>query len=204
MFVRATELNLKHAYQLMVSAIVPRPIAWVGTRSQAGEDNLAPFSYFMGVGSAPPTLAISVARHPDGSLKDTAQNIQSTGVFTVSIAHAAHGPEVVGSAARLPPEVSEFEAMGLTLCQGELVDAPRPAVAPVSMECRLFNHMDVGHTTLFVGEVLAFYLADAVVREGRDGNPTVDLAALKPLGRLGGRDYVVVDATTHVVPKSPQ
>ena len=33
-------------YRILSSAVVPRPIAWVSTRSEDGVDNLAPYSFF--------------------------------------------------------------------------------------------------------------------------------------------------------------
>ena len=54
-------------YKLMIGAIVPRPIAWVSTISPQGVANLAPFSFFCGVGSDPMTLLFCPANKPDGS-----------------------------------------------------------------------------------------------------------------------------------------
>ncbi|HEY7551362.1 MAG TPA: flavin reductase family protein, partial [Hyphomicrobiaceae bacterium] len=33
-------------YKILASSVVPRPIAWVTTRSRAGVVNAAPFSFF--------------------------------------------------------------------------------------------------------------------------------------------------------------
>ena len=60
MHIDPQHLSTRHVYQLVTSMIQPRPIAWVGTRSLSGISNLAPFSYFMGVSSDPPALAISM------------------------------------------------------------------------------------------------------------------------------------------------
>ena len=182
----------------MVSGIVPRPIAWTGTRSADGVDNLAPFSYFTGVGSAPPAIAISVVRQADGSLKDTARNILDTGVFTVSLPARSQGPEMVGTASRLPPDVSEIAVLDIPVVDGDVVSAPRPRDAPFAMECRLLESVEVGHARVFIGEVVCFHLAEAARGEGRDGNPVVDIAAMEALGRLGGPDYVEVREVSRV------
>lgn len=197
------DLRSKHVYQLMVSGIVPRPIAWTGTRSVDGVDNLAPFSYFMGVSSAPPAIALSVVRHPDGSLKDTARNILDTGVFTVSLPTLDQGPEMVGSASRLPPDISELEALGIVAVEGDVVAAPRPADAPFAMECRLMQTLEVGHATLIIGEVVCFHVSERAHRAGRDGNPVVDTAAMRAIGRLGGPHYVAVEELVRISPKAP-
>ena len=70
-------------YQHMIHCIVPRPIAWVSTVSANGVTNVAPFSYFTGVGSRPPTLLFCPANDRDGQPKDTLRNIQETGDFVV-------------------------------------------------------------------------------------------------------------------------
>jgi len=195
------DLRVKHVYQLMTSGLVPRPIAWAGTRSADGIDNLAPFSYFMGVGSAPPSVAISVVSHPDGRRKDTASNILETEVFTVSLPSLEQGPEMVGSAAGLPPEQSEFDALGIALVEGDVVPAPRPGGAPFAMECRLVQTVEVGHATMFIGEVVCFHVAEAALSTGRDGNPVVDTAGMQAVGRVGGPYYAPVEHLVRIMPK---
>ena len=61
-------------YKLLIGCVVPRPIAWVSSLSEAAIPNLAPFSFFMAVCSDPPTLAFSSGRRA-GSKKDTVRNI---------------------------------------------------------------------------------------------------------------------------------
>jgi len=187
-------------YQLMTSLLVPRPIAWTGTRSAAGHDNIAPFSYFMGVGSRPPSIAISVARGAGGALKDTARCILETGVFTVSMVSAALGEAMAVTAGLFPQDVSEFEQAGLQAVTGEVVDAPYPAEARVVMECRRLHAIDMESTHLFVGEVLMWHIDDALVVRGRRGNPLVDGFALDPLSRLGAFDYARLGERLSFVP----
>ena len=185
----AAELHALEIYGLMTSLIVPRPIAWVGSRSPEGTDNLAPFSYFMGVSSRPPALAISVARKKGGLLKDTARNILETGVFTVSSVPAGLAAPMSACSAELPAVESEFTHAGLTSLSGRVVAAPYPAEAPTVMECRLIHHHDMGATHLLVGEVLRFHLDETIIRRDAMGRLVVDPAALDPLARLGGADY---------------
>ena len=186
MQIDAASLRGRALYRLMTSLIVPRPIAWVGTRSNSGQDNLAPFSFFMGVTSKPPSLAISVARAGRDQLKDTAQNILSTGDFTVSIPSVEHIERVARTAARWSG--SEFAAAGLTPVSGRFVQAPFPAEARATAECRLIHQHDLGTAHLLVGEILGFHLDDDIVIEA-DGRLLADSVALDPLARLGGLDY---------------
>ncbi len=195
MRIDADSLRSRAIYRLMTSLIAPRPVAWVGTRSRAGADNLAPFSYFMGVSSAPPALAISVAtkgRDADGRplRKDTARNIQETGEFTVSMVSASQVQEMHATSAPWPPERSEFDACRLARRAGTRVRAPMPADAHASMECRLLHALELPTTTLFVGEILVFHVDDDLLVQGRPvDRPAVDTRGLDPVARLGGLDY---------------
>ena len=72
-------LESRHAHDLLTSAIIPRPIAWVSTINTQGQPNIAPFSFFTGVSWSPPVLAVSVVTRPDGTFKDTLVNIRSLG-----------------------------------------------------------------------------------------------------------------------------
>ena len=66
-------------YKLLTNLVVPRPIAWVTSLSQSGVINLAPFSFFNAVGSDPLYVIVSIGRNDKGELKDTANNIESSG-----------------------------------------------------------------------------------------------------------------------------
>ena len=202
MVINPAEMDALGAYKLATSLLVPRPIAWVGSRAADGTDNLAPFSYFMGVSTRPPSIAISVARGRKGVLKDTAANILETEVFTVSmVSHRLVTPMVQTS---LPegPDVSEFRANGLESVEGDLVNAPRPADALAAMECRLVHAHDMQSTHLLVGEVLRYHIDDAILRTDERGHAVVDLAGLDPIGRLGSYDYCrvtdVFEAKAHL------
>ena len=119
-------------YQRMIHAIVPRPIAWVSTQSGDGVSNVAPFSYFTGVGSRPPSLLFCPANGRDGQPKDTLRNIQDTGEFVVNIVSAAVASQMNDSASSLPAEESEFSFCGLTEVASTVVDVPRVGESPSS------------------------------------------------------------------------
>ncbi len=91
----SNELELKEIYHLMISGISPRPIAFVGSKSSSGIDNLAPFSYFNGFGSNPPIIGFSPANSGrTGEKKDTLVNIERTKEFTVSIVNYLMGEQM--------------------------------------------------------------------------------------------------------------
>src|SRR5215470_5600209 len=112
-------LSQSDRYKLMIGCIVPRPIAFVSTTSPDGRHNLAPFSFFNGVGSDPMTLLFCPANKPDGTPKDSLRNAQlpadgGLGEFVVNIATEAYERKVAAAAEPLPYGESEFEVVGLT------------------------------------------------------------------------------------------
>lgn len=180
MFLDPAALDKPATYALLTSVIVPRPIAWVGTRGPEGVDNLAPFSYFMGVASEPPLVAISVSRGRAGALKDTARNLLQTQECTISVVSAALLEPMHQSSAPYPPEVSEFAAVGLSPAPGVRVQAPRVAEARAALEAVLYQAHDLGNTHLFVLRVVGYHLPEAGLQGGK-----VPIEQLDPVARLG-------------------
>ena len=179
----------RELYDLMISAIVPRPIALVSTTDERGGRNLAPFSYFMGVSSAPPIVAISTVKRRGGEKKDTLRNIEATREFVVNVVTEPMAEAMNASSADLPYGHDEFAHAELTALPGVRVAAPRVAESPVQMECRLERILEVGSQPayLVLGELLLFHVREDVLADGR-----IDVLRLKPVARLGGSDYVHV------------
>ncbi len=185
-------LSPKDAYALLISTIVPRPIAWVSTLDRAGHSNLAPFSFFTGVASRPPLLCLSIGqRRVDGTMqpKDTLANIQATGEFVVNIPSADQAAAVNQSAAELPPGTSELEALQLPTAPSVHVAPPRVTSCRIQLECKLDQIVWLGQPAtqaLVVGQVLCFHIDDAIWSDTLHG---VDPLALDPLSRLGGKAF---------------
>ena len=100
-------------YQWMTQAVVPRPIAWILTENDGGDYNLAPFSYFNALCSAPPLIGVSLSCKPDDSPKDTLRNIRARGKFVAHVAAAAQLPMLNESSAGLDYGDSELSRLGL-------------------------------------------------------------------------------------------
>lgn len=181
------ELPVPGPYRLLTSLVVPRPIAWVGTRGLDGSANLAPFSFFNAVGDKPPTIMISVGSRR-GAIKDTRRNIQETGVFVVNIVSRPLAEAMNLTSGDWPYGDSEFEHAGLTILPGDVVDAPRVAQALAALECRLSQIVPVSETqyTMLLGQVVRFHLAEGLLRP----NGTADPAQLQAIGRLSVDEYV--------------
>ena len=191
-------LSPSDRYRLLIGAVVPRPIAVVGTRSACGRHlNLAPFSFFNACGSEPMTLMFCPANRDDGSVKDTLRNCLpvsdgGSGEFTVSVATEPIIRQVVAAAEELPPESSEFGLSGLTPVQGTHVRAPRVGESPISFECRTRQVIRLAPGTpaganIVIGDVVHVHVADDVL----DARGKIDSGALRAVGRMGSMSYAL-------------
>jgi flavin reductase (DIM6/NTAB) family NADH-FMN oxidoreductase RutF len=174
------------AYYWLIAAIAPRPIAWTSTLNQDGSANLAPFSFFTGITSDPPTCLICVSRHGGTRKKDTWVNIERTGEFVIHVVTDALAPQMNATSRVFPYGVDELVEAGLTKIPADLVAPPRVAEAPVAMECRLDRIVEVGRagTAIIIGEILLWHVRDDLLVEGR-----IDAGRLDAIGRLSGASY---------------
>lgn len=182
---QAERMRAGAAYRLMTASVVPRPIAWVSSRSADGVDNLAPHSFFTVVSTDPAMLAFtSVGR------KDTLNNIEATGEFVVNVATEPAFEVVNGTSADYPPEIGEFDAEGVEREPSLTVAPPRVASSPVAFECRLHEVRPTGNCFVVVGLVLHVAVAEEVaVGDDMLRRPHVDIRALDPLARLGADEW---------------
>ena len=184
----------RQIYKLMTGIIVPRPVALVSTVSRGGVDNLAPFSFFCGVGSAPPTVLFCPALRPAetaeaGERKDTLRNVEETGEFVINVVSEELAAAANSAAAEVPFEVDEFALSGLTPIPSLSVRPPRVAQSPAQMECKLLQVIYTGHApasgVIVLGEVLRFHLREDLFDDFR-----VDPSALDAVGRMAGNTWV--------------
>ncbi len=172
----------RQIYHLMTGLVIPRPIAWVSTRSSGGTRNVAPHSYFNVVAHAPPHVMFSSAGE-----KDTLRNVEATGGFVVNLVTQDLVEQMNFTATNFPPEEDEFTWAGLTEAPALRVDAPRVAEAKAHLECRLAQIVPAGNSRVVLGEVVHVHVDPSVWGEGR-----VDPLRLDPVARLSGRDYATL------------
>ena len=188
-------LEVMQAYKLLTGLIVPRPVALVSTVDKDGVRNVAPFSFFCGVGSNPPTVLFcpSLTGPPkDGRVddrKDTLRNVEQTGEFVINIVSEAIANAANVTAANVAPEVDEFALAGLTAIASEVVKAPRVAESPAQMECKLlqiiFTGEGVAAGVIVLGEIVRFHVAAEL-----EENYRIDPAKLDAVGRMAGNTWV--------------
>lgn len=183
-------LSTGRRYYLMISCIIPRPIAWVGTYNDNGGNSLAPFSFFNGFSASPPILGIGFAPHDDKGEKDTLRNIRRSGVLSVSIPEAGQVEQVDATGDDLAYGYDEFTHAGLSAVACETIAAPRVQECRVCLECGVYQIVPLGTqgNTLVLAEVKLLHIADTLV----DDYGCVDGLKFKPLARMGGRSYAPV------------
>ncbi len=180
MEIRAESLTSRQHYALMTSIVVPRPIAWIGTRGPQG-DNLAPFSYFMGVSSDPPLVAVSIVRKRGGDLKDSLRNLMETQRCTLSLVSVPQMGQMHGSAKPLDFGQDEFEHMGIE--KREIDGLPAVLASRSVMSCSLERAEDLGGTHLVLLRVQSYTL-DPQAYDAEKGR--MRSADMDPLARLAG------------------
>lgn len=203
MLLDVRELSQRDAYRMMIGSIVPRAIGWVSSVSTNGVPNLAPYSFFTGVTSSPPSLVFSPI-HRAGTFKDTLRNVAETGEFVVNVATEEVAEAMNATSAELPPEVDEFAVAGLTAVPSVRVRAPRVAESPIQMECRLDKLVEVGRgpgaSTLVVGEILAWHIRDDLYDPERS---RIRIDRLHAIGRLAGDWYTRTNDQFELVRPNP-
>jgi len=206
MIIDPLKQSLKENHKIMIGSIVPRPIAFVSTKSNEGILNLAPFSYFNGVCSNPPTIMFAPARRGyDGLTKDTLNNIQDTKEFVVNLVSEEISDQMVACSTDFENEVDEFEVSGLTPVDCVKVKPPRVRESKVSFECKLNTIVEIGKAEagagfIVIGTIVMFHIDDIVYKKGH-----IDLEVLNPIGRLAGNSYTrindIFDIVRQIKPK---
>lgn len=124
-------------YKLLISAIIPRPIGFISTRSADGSStNLAPFSYFNVINHDPPLFTIGYVGGIEHA-KDSLKNLKESGECVVNMI-SEHFIEAANSTCiNSPYGVSEWALSGLTPAECSTVKASRVKEAIFAVEAKL-------------------------------------------------------------------
>lgn len=186
--INPSEHTERENYKLMTGAIIPRPIAFVTTKSPEGVVNAAPFSYFNIVSANPPLISISVQRK-DGQPKDTARNIYATKELVVHLTSEQNVSMVNETAVSLAYNDSELARTNLTVVASDVISVPGVIEAPFRMECTLEKAVTLeAYPTfdLFIAKVERFHIDEAYYDSEKG---YVDEHGLQAVSRLAGNHY---------------
>ena len=184
----SSALRAREVYELLTALVVPRPIAWVSTQDGA-HTNLAPFSYFTGLGSDPPMVTLGISDKRDGSHKDTLRIAKKTGVLCINLVEEHDAVRMNASSRELPPEQSEIDALGIETEPCTSIPCVRVKSSRAALECKLVEAHRYGNkvkVNLMVCEVIAFYVHGAIVDFPHDVHPVSRLGK-SWYARLGER-----------------
>ena len=190
MIIDPSNITFKEIHKLMIGSIVPRPIALISTVSEDKVNNLAPFSYFNGVCSNPPTIMFAPARRGwDGSKKDTLINIQKNKQFVVNIISETFAEKMVMCSTDYASNVDEFKVSELTPVPSTKISPPRVEESKINFECELNKIVEIGDGKagsgfIIIGTIILFHINDEIYDDGK-----INLNELQPLGRLAGDWY---------------
>lgn len=175
-------------YKILVSTVVPRPIAWVTTLTSAGVANAAPYSFFNVMGNDPPIVVIGVQGHPENRFKDTGQNILTSAEFVVNLVSEATAEAMNVTCIDAPPGVDELKLAGLATTPSVKIRPPRIAASPVAFECKVHTSLTFSpHQAIVIGRVVQAHVADDFVLDGARCH--IDTPKLKLVGRMHGTGW---------------
>ncbi|GAX77471.1 hypothetical protein CEUSTIGMA_g4915.t1 [Chlamydomonas eustigma] len=187
-------------YSLMISAVTPRPVAFVSTVDAKGSVNLAPYSYFNILSNNPPVLAFGATyRTPvNGGLpkKDTLANVEETGEFVINIISEWFVEAANFTAIEADRGFNELEAAGLTPVPSVHVKAPRVKESVIQFECKLKQIIPLNDSTtgqpsasIVLGEIVLVHIHKEATELSPTGKVVVDPLKVKPVCRFGGVSY---------------
>jgi len=181
-------------YKLMISAIIPRFVGFISTRSKDGTStNLAPFSYTTVVNHDPPIFVVGYAGGYENA-KDSLKNLIDTNECVINVI-SEHFVEAANcTSINAPYGVSEWAISGLHPAPCTTVKASRVKEAIFSIEGKLMETKEFesratpGKKTgvLAIIEGTRFWAREDAINED---NNAIDPAVLRPISRLGGITY---------------
>ena len=158
------DLSVQDRYKFLSAVVLPRPVAFVTTKDQDGLYNAAPFSFFNVFSEDPAIVVLGIGAKPNGLTKDTLKNIRDTKQFVVNMVDKSIIGAMHIASAEIPSDESEIDYAGITLADSQIINVQRIAEAPVSLECELFQVIELTERrSLVLGQVKAIHIDDAII-----------------------------------------
>jgi flavin reductase (DIM6/NTAB) family NADH-FMN oxidoreductase RutF len=118
---------------------------------------------------APPMVCVAI-----NNGRFTATGIKENKTFSLNVPSADQVVET--DHCGLVSGASEDKSSVFQSFYGSLKTAPLASECPVNIECRLFNSVNCGSHTLYIGEVIEIYSEKSCITEGK-----MDIAKINPL-----------------------
>jgi flavin reductase (DIM6/NTAB) family NADH-FMN oxidoreductase RutF len=185
MKVFSTSLTPKAANALLVSTIVPRPIAFVTTLTIDHQVNAAPYSFFNALTGNPPLIIIALGQKRKQK-KNTASNILRDKEFAVNLLDQKLLEAMEQSTGVHGADDNTTDHANIHFIPGEKIKVPSVTEAPIVLECVLYQHFEVGNepTDIIIGEVVMFNIKDELLTNG-----ILDAEKFHPIASVGENSY---------------
>ena len=185
-----SDLSNAEAYQILSSAISPRPICFASTIDKEGNVNLSPFSFFNLMSSNPPICVFSpVNRGRDGSAKNTLENLLEVPEVVINIVNYPMVQQMSLASTEYPKGTNEFIKAGFTAINSQIVKPPRVQESPVQLECKVNQIIPLGKEggagNIVIAEVLYAHIDSNIL----DSDGKIDVFKIDQVARLGGNWY---------------
>jgi flavin reductase (DIM6/NTAB) family NADH-FMN oxidoreductase RutF len=182
-----SELSRQQGAKLLLSTIVPRPIAWVVTVDADGRANAAPFSFFNALCSYPPIVGLGLGARESAD-KDTARNIRQMRQLVINLVPANLAEAMNICATDFEAGTNELDLLDLRTAPSQVVRPPRIAESPVALECEVTELLEMSSGALIVlAEVKMVHVADEFVLDAE--KCYIDAPKMMLLGRMHGTSY---------------
>ncbi|MEF8974966.1 MAG: flavin reductase family protein [Halapricum sp.] len=180
-----TELGGYELFVTLGRLVTPRPVGWISTVSEDGQDNIAPYSFVTPASVDPPVLVFTAAPHQDGTMKDTARNAIETGEFVYNVFTAGLLDEMNDSAADV--DASEFETAEIKHTDSEVVEPKRVVGCPAWLECTVRETVEIEGTQVIFGDVEHLGIRDDYLDDAE--LPDVEHIQERVLGHIIDQHY---------------
>lgn len=159
--------ELEHLYKinLINSCSGFKSANLIGTKSSGGIANVAVFSSVTHIGSSPALLGFFL--RPTTVIRNTYDNIKTTGYFTINHIHQAIINDAHHTSAKYPSTISEFDATTLEADYKNDFFAPFVKNAPIQMAMKYVEEYAIkaNDTILVIGEILDLFINDDLLEE---------------------------------------
>lgn len=158
-------LNEEERSSLLLSVVLPRPIALVTTlNGMDSSTNIAPFSLFNLVSLDPPIIFISIQK--TCPTKRTALNIAMAKEFVINIPNYSIAEEMNRAAMPFNNKVKDkFDFCKLTKVESQKIKTCGIKESLIRLECALHNRIDLGGYEMFLGKIVSIYCDNSILED---------------------------------------
>ena len=178
--------NLHHLYRinLVNSCSGYKSANLIGTKSINGCENVAVFSSVTHIGSNPAMFGFFL--RPTTVIRNTYENIKSTGFFTINHIHKSIVKDAHHTSAKYDSSISEFDVTDLDSEYKNNFQAPFVKNAPIQIAMQFVEEYDIkaNRTILVIGKISGLHINDNLIE--KDGFVNLSKAEVAAINGLDG------------------